>query len=195
MSFPASIFLVALYFVGAICGSHNYFLAPQRAQRSAENAKSARPNSFAPFAPHSRTLSPNYHYAPPISRISYASAGGKAGNYESLQITPDSLIYVQGHRGVEKMINQRTVPSFWEKLSKSINLTHFDKIRSDPGHSLYDGIDVTITIEQGKQRHSIVNGNEDSVNYVKIKPFTDLLESKLVEIRTKIVLRQGVGYQ
>ena len=187
MSSAASIFFVGLYFVAAVFDSSSYFLAPQRAQTSAENAKSATPNRFAPFAFPSRTLRRNYHYAPPISRISYASAGGKAGNYETLQIRPDSLIYVQGHRGVEKMINEKTVPSFWKKLSQSINLTYFDKIQSDPGHSLYDGIDVTITIEKGKEKHSIINGNEDSLNYVKIKPFTDLMENKLAEIRKKIV--------
>jgi len=122
-----------------------------------------------------------------ISKISYTSAGGKAGNYESLDITPDSLVYVQGRRDVEKTINEKTVTSFWNKLTKTINLTDFDKIQSDPGHALYDGIDVTISIEKGKEKHSIVNGNEDSVNYYKIKPFTDLLENKLAEIRKKIV--------
>ena len=181
MSYLTSIFFLGLYFVSAI------FLAPQRTQRNAENAENL--TTFAHFA---EPLRPDYNHlqikrAPPISKISYTSAGGKAGNYESLNITRDSLIYVQGHRGVEKKINEKTVNSFWNKLTKSINLRDFDKIRSDPGHSLYDGIDVTITVEKGKQRRSIVNGNEDSVNYVKIKPFTDLLESKLAEIRKKIV--------
>jgi len=122
-----------------------------------------------------------------ISKISYASSGGKAGNYESLDITSVSLTYVQGHRGVEKTIDEKTVNSFWNKLTKAINLTDFDKIKSDPGQALYDGIDITISIEKGKKKHSIVNGNEDSVNYSKIKRFTDLLENKLAEIRKKIV--------
>jgi hypothetical protein len=122
-----------------------------------------------------------------ISKISYTSAGGKSGNYESLDITPASLTYVQGRRGVEKTINEKTANSFWNKLIKTINFKDFDKIQSDPGHALYDGIDVTISIEKGKEKHSIVNGNEDSVNYTKIKPFTDLLENKLAEIRKKIV--------
>jgi hypothetical protein len=73
------------------------------------------------------------------------------------------------------------------KLTKTINLRDFDKIRSNPGHALYDGIDITISIEKGKEKHSIVNGNEDSVNYRRIRPFTHLLEWKLVEIRKKIL--------
>jgi hypothetical protein len=191
MSYLASIFFVALPFVSAIFNSGNHF-ALQRTQipkiRDAENAKNLTTNSFAATW---RPLRPDYDQlqspGSPISKISYSSAGGKAGNYENLDIKPDSLIYVQGHRGVEKTIKEKTLKSFWNKLTKSINFTHFDKIQSDPGHSLYDGIDITITIEKGKQKHSIVNGNEDSVNYVKIKPFTDLLQKKLAEIRKKIV--------
>jgi len=124
---------------------------------------------------------------PPISKISYSSSGGRAGNYESLDISQDSLSYVQGHRGVEKTINKKTVRSFWDRLTKTIELKDFDKVRSDPGHALYDGIDVTISIEKGREKHSIVNGNEDSVNYRKIKPFIDLLDQKLAELRKKII--------
>jgi len=185
MSNPSSIFFVGLYLVSSILNPSN-FLTPQRSLRTAENAK-----SFAHVASSLRTLRPDSQLAPisnsPISKVSYSSAGGKGGNYESLDITPDSLIYVQGRRGVEKTINEKTVHSFWNKLTKTINLTYFDKIQSDPGHALYDGIDVTISIEQGKEKHSIVNGIEDSMNYRKIKPFTDLLENKLAEIRKKIV--------
>jgi len=188
MSDLTSIFFAALYFVPAIFSPHN-FLAPQRAPvpklRHAENAK-----SLASVAPSVRSLRPgqiNNISNSPVSKISYTSTGGKGGYYESLAITPASLTYVQGHRGVEKTIKEKTISSFWERLTKTVNLEDFDKIKSDPGHALYDGIDISISIEKGKEKHSIVNGNEDSVNYSKIKPFTDLLENKLAEIRKKIV--------
>jgi hypothetical protein len=45
----------------------------------------------------------------PISKISYNSSGGKSGSYESLDISPDSVIYVQGRRGVEKWIKEKTI--------------------------------------------------------------------------------------
>jgi hypothetical protein len=51
---------------------------------------------------------------------------------------------------------------------------------------LYDGIDVTISIEKGDEKYSIVNGNEDSLNYRKIRPLTTMLEKKLAELRKKI---------
>ena len=123
----------------------------------------------------------------PISKISYSSSGGKSGSYESLDISPVSVIYVAARRGVEKKIKEKTVKSFWNRLMKTINLRDFDKIRSNPGHALYDGIDITISIEKRKEKHSIVNGNEDSVNYRRIRPFTDLLEKKIVELRKKII--------
>jgi hypothetical protein len=121
-----------------------------------------------------------------ISKISYSSSGGRSGNYESLEISPDSLLYVQGHRGVEKTVKQKTANAFWNGLMRGLNLNEFDKIRSNPGHALYDGIDITIAVETGKERHSIVNGNEDTVNYTKIRPFTDLLEKKLEALRMEI---------
>ena len=123
----------------------------------------------------------------PISKISYSSSGGKSGNYESLDISPTAVIYIQGRRGNEKTIKEKTVKSFWTRLTKTINLTDFDKIQSNPGHALYDGIDITISIEKGKEKHSIVNGNEDTVNYKKISAFTDLLQKKLGALRKKII--------
>jgi hypothetical protein len=122
----------------------------------------------------------------PISKITYNSSGGRSGNYESLDITADSIIYIQGHRGDEKSIREKTVKSFWDGLTKAINLKEFAKIKSNPGHALYDGIDITITIEKEDEKHSIVNGNEDASNYKKIRPFTDLLEKKLAELRKEI---------
>jgi hypothetical protein len=123
----------------------------------------------------------------PISKISYSSSGGKSGNYESLDISSDSVIYIQGRRGLEKSRREKTVKSFWKTLTKTINLKDFDKIESNPGHALYDGIDITISIEKGKEKHSIVNGNEDSLNYRRIRPFTNLLEKRLAELRKRII--------
>jgi hypothetical protein len=123
----------------------------------------------------------------PISKISYSSSGGRSGNYESLDITADSIIYIEAHRGNEKSRREKTARSFWNGLIKAMNLKDFDKIKSNPGHALYDGIDVTISIETEKDKHSIVNGNEDTLNYKKIRPFTTLLEKQLAELRKKIV--------
>lgn len=122
----------------------------------------------------------------PISKISYSSTGGRSGNYETMLISADSIIYIQAQRGDEKMIREKTANSDWNNLTTAVNLTEFDKIKSNPGHALYDGIDITISIDVGAQRHSIVNGNEDTLNYQRIKPFTDLLERKLAELGKKV---------
>jgi len=122
-----------------------------------------------------------------ISKISYSSSGGKSGRYESLDIASDYIIYVQGHSGSEKSIREKTSKSFWNTLTNTINIKDFDKIQSSPGHALFDGIDITISIEKGKEKHSIVNGNEDILNYRRIRPFTNLLEKRLSELRKKII--------
>jgi len=159
MGYPTTIFFVAIYFVSAFFRSQ-----PDCNHKQIKNNE-----------------------APPISKVSYSSSGGRSGNYESLDISPASVIYVQGRRGVEKSIKEKTVTSFWNKLTKAINLSDFDKIRSNPGHALYDGIDITISIEKGKEKHSIINGNEDTMNYRRISPFTDMLEDRLAKLRQKII--------
>ena len=159
MIYLNTIFLATLYFVLAIFPSHTN-----------DNHLKAKNIANAQF-----------------SKISYSSSGGKSGNYESLDISPDSTIYIQGRRGVEKSRREKTLMSFWSKLTKTINLKDFGKIQSNPGHSLYDGIDITISIEKGKEKHSIVNGNEDSLNYRRIRPFTNLLEKRLGELRKRII--------
>src|SRR5215216_4779115 len=107
-----------------------------------------------------------------ITKISYATTGGRSGNYESLDISADSLIYLQARHGDEKIIKEKTAKDFWSNLTKTINLKDFDKIKSNPGHALYDGIDVTLSIEKKTEKHSVVNGSEDTLNYSRIRPFT-----------------------
>ena len=122
-----------------------------------------------------------------VSKVSYHSTGGRGGNYESLEISADSAIYMQARRGEEKTVRQQQSPSSWTELLSTINLADFDKIKSNPGHALYDGIDVTLSVDTQAGKHSVVNGNEDSVNYGKIKPLTDLLEKQLSEMRQQIL--------
>jgi hypothetical protein len=158
MIYLHTLFLVAVYFVSAIF----------------------------PIQAKDHGVETKYITDKPVSKISYSSSGGRSGNYESLDIAEDSVIYVQAHRGSEKTRKEKTVKSFWKSLTKTINLKDFKKIKTNPGHALYDGIDVTISIEKGDEKYSIVNGNEDSLNYRKIRPLTTMLEKKLAELRKKI---------
>ncbi len=121
-----------------------------------------------------------------ITKISFSSSGGRSAQYENLDISSSSLIYTQGRNGSTKSIREKTARNFWTSMSKAINIKDFDQVKSNPGHALYDGIDITITIERGKEKHTVVNGSDDSVNYTRIKAFTDLLENKLLKLREKI---------
>ncbi len=123
---------------------------------------------------------------PAITKISYSSSGGRGGNTVSLDITANALVYVQGHSGSEKTIREKTSRSLWNSLVKAINTKDIDRVKSNPGHALYDGVDVTITVDKGKQIHSIVNGSEDALNYGRIKTFTDILQNQLSRLEKKI---------
>ena len=122
-----------------------------------------------------------------ISKIAYSTTGGRSGNYESLEVSADSLIYLGARRGNEQTIKLKTDKTFWRLLTGSINLEDFKRIQSNPGHALYDGIDSTLSIQYGVETYTLVNGSEDTSNYKKIKPFTSLLEEKLADLRTKMV--------
>ena len=122
----------------------------------------------------------------PLMKISYSTSAGRGGTSINLDISATGIVYTQGHNGAEKTIREKTPRGLWQKLTKSINLQDLDKIKSDPGHAMYDGTDITIAVVKGKEVHSIVNGNEDSLNYKKIKPFTDILEEQLNRLGKRI---------
>ena len=122
----------------------------------------------------------------PITKISYSTTGGRGGNTVSLEITSKTLVYVVGRGGAEKTVTEKTSKSLWNSFTKAINTNDMDGIKSNPVHALYDGTDITITVEKGKEIHTLVNGNEDSLKYKKIKAFTDILESQLSRLEKKI---------
>ena len=124
----------------------------------------------------------NEQFIAPIMKISYSSSAGRGGTSINLDITAASMVYTQGHNGAEKTIKEKTPRALWQKLTKSINLQDLDKVKSNPGHAMYDGTDITIVVLKGREEHSIVNGNEDILNYKKIKLFTDILEGQLTRL-------------
>jgi len=121
-----------------------------------------------------------------ITKVVYSTTGGRSGNYERLELDPDSSIYTRAVRGNEQYVKQKTDVPFWRDLKQSVRLEDFDKVQSDPGHTLYDGIDITITVEEGADKHSFVNGENDSLNYQRLAPFIRRLHVKLEEFRKKL---------
>ena len=142
--------------------------------------------AFNPLQANQKTVfTQNLHNAA-ITKVTYSATGGRGGNTVSLEITAGNLVYVQGHAGAEKTIKEKTPRALWQKLTKSINLQDLDKVKSNPGHAMYDGTDITIVVLKGREEHSIVNGNEDILNYKKIKLFTDILEGQLNRLGKRI---------
>lgn len=121
-----------------------------------------------------------------ITKITYSSSGGRGGYYVNLDITSTSTVYVQGNAETSKTIKEKTSKTYWNSLTKALNLRDFDQVKSDPGHSMYDGIDITITVVSRGKTHTLVNGSTDMKQYIRINGFTDLLEKKLASLRERI---------
>jgi hypothetical protein len=124
-----------------------------------------------------------------ITKISYSKTGGRGGDRETLDITRSYISYEQSEQGKEKKISERTSPGTWKKFTTSINLRDFDRVKTNPGHAMYDGIDYTISIVANSKEHTLVNGNEDYANYNKLGPFTILIRELLGRLRKKAAAR------
>ena len=142
--------------------------------------------SIASSQSQSSDLLTNNSTANRITKISYSSSGGRGGYYVNLDITAISTVYVQGNPETSKTIKEKTSKTYWNSLTKALNLRDFDQVKSDPGHSMYDGIDITITVVSRGKMHTLVNGSTDIKPYIRIKAFTDLLEKKLASLRERI---------
>ncbi|WP_395076758.1 hypothetical protein [Flavobacterium sp.] len=103
--------------------------------------------------------------------------GGKFGAYSKLEITKEHTYFVNGNIKSKKEIKEKTSKELWNNLSK-LDTDDFLKVRSNPGRIAYDGTDVEISISFGDEFFSIVNGEEDTLNYKKIKLFVSLLEKQ-----------------
>ena len=136
---------------------------------------------------HGQLKSKALQYLPAaITKISYSRSAGRGGNGVNLEITPNAIVYVQSHNGAEKTIREKTPRSLWSSMTRAINNKDLSQIKSAPGHALYDGIDVTITVEKGRERYSIVNGNEDAANFKRIKGLSDILEAQSARLDKRI---------
>ncbi|MGI4871547.1 MAG: hypothetical protein ACRYFX_10255 [Janthinobacterium lividum] len=122
-----------------------------------------------------------------ITKIAYETAsGGRLGGYSSLVITPDSTVYIEGTRSSRKAFRAKTAPSAWASLAKSFNLSSFRQLKSTPGHQAYDGTDVTLSITQGQETVSRVNGEDDALHYKALQPFTQQLDAQLAHCREQV---------
>ena len=113
-----------------------------------------------------------------IRSISYdIENGGKGTASSSLFISKDSTKYIWANYKETKTRSEATVPETWIMLLKIINLEDFDKVSSSERRIQYDGSDVVITINSDKE-HKLINGEQDSTNYNKIKPLKLLLNKE-----------------
>ena len=113
-----------------------------------------------------------------IYSVSYSiENGGKGSASSSLLISKDSTQYIWANYKETKTRSQVTSSDTWKKIINSIKLVDFERINSGKRRIQYDGSDVVITINADKE-YKLINGEEDSVNYTKIKPLEILLKQE-----------------
>jgi hypothetical protein len=117
-----------------------------------------------------------------ISTISYAAMGSESGFSESIEVSSDSIIYYLSIFEQRKRIAKKTSKKLWQRLTKSLDLNEFDKIKSNPRNFEMDGTDIEIAIETAEKKHSMVNGDRNEIEK-NIGKFIKLLRQQLQRLR------------
>ncbi|QGK73656.1 hypothetical protein [Flavobacterium sp. SLB02] len=113
-----------------------------------------------------------------IYSVSYSiENGGKGAASFSLLISKDSTKYLWANYKETKTRSEVTSSDRWKKIINSIKLVDFKRINSGKRRIQYDSSDVVITINADKE-YKLINREEDSVNYTKIKPLEILLKQE-----------------
>lgn len=113
-----------------------------------------------------------------IYSVSYSiENGAKGAASSSLLISKDSTKYLWANYKETKTRSEVTSSDTWKKIINSIKLVDFKRINNGKRRIQYDGSDIVITINADKE-YKLINGEEDSVNYTKIKPLEILLKQE-----------------
>lgn len=105
--------------------------------------------------------------------------GGKGGGSSQISITKDSISFVIINRVFpknNKNIKIKTPENVWKKLNDSLNIDDFKLVKSHTGHVQYDGTDVTISISTKEKTYSVINAEDDKINFEKVSGFYALIE-------------------
>lgn len=105
--------------------------------------------------------------------------GGKGGGSSQLSITKDSIFYENINRIFPKNNKTqkiKTPENVWKKLNDSLNIDNFKLVKSNPGHVQYDGTDATVSLYTKEKKYSVINAEDDEINFEKIKYFYALIK-------------------
>lgn len=114
-----------------------------------------------------------------INTIEMSRCGGQMGYRGVLTVTKDSAIQTS-FMGTKSDKVTRTGMKIssedWRNLTESFLLKDFKKIKSGNSYQPFDGVDTKIKISTSTGADSIINGNEDKINFPKIEKLNKLLE-------------------
>lgn len=119
-----------------------------------------------------------------ITSVKLSQYGGMLGFNQTIFITKDSITRETSMTAQNDSVKKEKLantPANWEALNSSLNLNDFRKIKNGNSNLPVDGTDQKIVINTKTTSDSIINGQNDAINYPKIKKFTDQLN----KIRTE----------
>lgn len=113
-------------------------------------------------------------------------SGAKGGGYSELAITKDSIFYEYNNIFFPqnaKKIERKSPDNLWKKLMDSLTLSDYKLVKSNPGHVQYDGSDATISLHTKEKKYDVINAEDDTINFGKIKYFHTLLKNLNLKIQ------------
>lgn len=119
-----------------------------------------------------------------IILIEWSRFGGQLGYHEGLTITEDSVIHTYFTAASGNQIKESKYANStdeWQELTKSIDLQNFRKIKHGVSKQPVDGTDDKIYIRSINSKDSILNGDQDAINYKNISTFIELLDKIRME--------------
>ena len=129
-----------------------------------------------------KTLKPKIIILPStqeITKIELSHYGGQMGYRGTLTVTKDSVVETSFMGTKSDKITKtgsKISSQEWQNLLNSFKLQDFKKIKSGTSYLPFDGVDTKIKISNSTGSDSIINGNEDKINFRKIEKLNNLLE-------------------
>lgn len=123
-----------------------------------------------------------------ITSISFSTVGGMLGYSRLIDVNRDSVHVFIGLAADQKSRDSSFVNTKenWGKIIQLANLEHLSEVKNGQSNQPVDGTDDILHVAMAKDTITIVNGYTDSLNYKKIEPLVEyintLFPSKIDEI-------------
>lgn len=113
-------------------------------------------------------------------QISIATARGWCAFGDSMLVAKsqtDYTFFPSSCSPEGKPVSMATAQADWSELIRLLDLEKFNAINLNECNTCADGLDETVTIQQGAYKHFIRYGSKDNERLKEIKPFIEKLQA------------------